>query len=355
MSGTAGKDADAGSKAASGLSLNRKIGRWLKGYIIRRLSWLATVVPGAGFLMMAPLKVWPWDLARHFHLYWMAGLAGLALICCGFRWWRKAAVNAGLLVILALALRPYYLTPPDAAPAIPAAPDGKALDRAVNPEFRFLTFNLLMIERQPEETRQALEAADADMLLLLEFTPGWQKALKPVLDQYPWKLGLPQSDSFGIWFGSKRPLEESRLVVIGDGPFPTVVARAKVGNHTVGIIGAHPMNPVFPSWSSTWREQFEAYPAYVRETASDVQLFAGDLNSSPFARTFKDFLRATGLHDSARGRGLMNTWSGPGLPFALGLPIDHILVSDRLKVLDLKTGPRLGSDHRWLEARLRVE
>ncbi|MES2707273.1 MAG: endonuclease/exonuclease/phosphatase family protein [Verrucomicrobiota bacterium] len=332
-----------------------KIRHWLKRYLIRRLAWLAAAVPGACLLMLIPLKIWPWDLARHFHLYWMAALAGLALICCGFRWWRKAVLNALLLVIFAIPLRPYYITAPDAAPAVPAAADGKTPDQTASPEFRFISFNLLLVERRTAETLQALEAADPDMLLLMEFTADWRDALKPLLAKYPWKLGLPQSDSFGIWFGSKLPLEESRLVVVGDGPFPTVVARARVGQHTVGIVGAHPMNPVFPSWSSIWRDQFEAYPAYVAETGGDARLFAGDLNSTPFAGTFRSFLKTTGLHDSACGRGLMNTWSGPGLPFWLGLPIDHILVSDRLKVLDLKTGPKLGSDHRWLEARLRVE
>lgn len=328
----------------------QKPGHWLKRYLVRRVCWLARAVPVAGLILQLPMRVWLWDLAQHFHLYWMAAAGVLLVLSCGFRWWGRAAGNLVLLVILAIPLHGYYLAETEATATRREQTAGQ--DQA---EIRFISFNLLAFQRRPEETHQALEAADPDMLLLLEFTPGWQKTLKPVLDKYPWKIGLPQNDSFGIWFGSKRKLTESRLVVVGDGPFPTVVATAEVKGHRVGVVGAHPMNPVFPSWSRIWREQFEAYPEFVNEVRGDAVIFAGDLNSSPFATTFEQFLSKTGLRDSARGRGLMNTWSGPRLPVELGLPIDHILLGGRISVLDLKRGPQLGSDHRWLEARLRVE
>jgi endonuclease/exonuclease/phosphatase (EEP) superfamily protein YafD len=269
---------------------------------------------------------------------------------CGFRWWWRATGNLVLLVILAIPLRGYYRA--ETETAAPRQQQTFGQDQA---EIRFISFNLLAFQRQPDETRQALEAANPDMLLLLEFTPGWQKSLKPVLDKYEWKIGLPQSDSFGIWFGSKRKLTESRLVVVGDGPFPTVVAQVEMNGLRLGVVGAHPMNPVFPSWSRIWREQYGLYPDLVNEVRGDAVIFAGDLNSSPFAATFRQFLSQTGLRDSALGRGVMNTWSGPRLPVELGLPIDHILLGGRISVLDLKRGPQLGSDHRWLEARLRVE
>lgn len=327
-----------------------KTGRWLKSYLLRRLRWLAVAAPVAGLVLQLPVRWWIWDLAQHFHLYWMAAAGAMLLVCAGFRWWRRAAANLLLLLILALPLREYYLAEPDTAS--PGAPPS---GRNGATEFRFLSYNLLVVGRQAELTRQALDTANPDMLLLLEFTPAWQKALQPVLDRYPHQIGLPQEDSFGIWFGSRLPLESNRLVVVGDGPFPTVVAHARISGIPVTIVGAHPMNPVFPSWSAIWREQYQTYPELLKEAQADALILAGDLNSSPFATTFRDFLSKSGLRDSARGRGLMNTWSGPRLPIELGLPIDHILVGGSIKVLDLQRGPQLGSDHRWLEATLRVE
>lgn len=329
-----------------------KTGVWLKSCILRRLRWLAVAVPAAGLVLQLPVRWWIWDLAQHFHLYWMAAAGAMLLVCLGFRWWWRAGANLLLLLILAHPLREYYLAEPDTASPGPGTPPSV---RHGGSEFRFLSYNLLVVGRQAELTRQALEAANPDMLLLLEFTPAWQKALQPVLDRYPHKTGLPQNDSFGIWFGSRLPLESCRLVVVGDGPFPTVVAHARISGIPVTIVGAHPMNPVFPSWSAIWRDQYQAYPEYLKETNADALIFAGDLNSSPFSTTFRDFLSKTGLRDSARGRGLMNTWSGPRLPIELGLPIDHILVGGSIKVLDLQRGPQLGSDHRWLEAKLLVE
>ncbi len=327
---------------------NGKIARYFR----RRLLWCAVVLPVAVLCLQAPVNWWGFELARHFHLYWLAGvlLAGAAAIC--YRCFARALLCAVALGILAWPLREYWPAVPDAAP-VRAGSSGAPADGR-GKEVRLISCNLLLLARGQAETLEALDRADPDLLLLLEFTPEWRRVLSPVLTKYRWYAAHAQPDPMGIWFGSKLPLSEQRVVEAGGPDYPTVVARVEVGGAMLGFVGAHPMNPVLPAWSAIWRKQFEEYPALLDSTRTEARVFAGDLNCTPFARTFQTFLASTGLRDSARGRGLFNTWS-PGLGWWAGLPIDHVLVSQGVTVLDRRAGPRIASDHRWVEVRLRVE
>jgi endonuclease/exonuclease/phosphatase (EEP) superfamily protein YafD len=71
----------------------------------------------------------------------------------------------------------------------------------------------------------------------------------------------------------------------------------------------------------------------------------GDLNASLWSPTYREMLRRSGLQDARRGFGPLHTQSRFGFHFLLGIPIDHCLVSDRIEVRLLRTGPALGSDH----------
>lgn len=76
----------------------------------------------------------------------------------------------------------------------------------------------------------------------------------------------------------------------------------------------------------------------------------GDFNASQWSAVMRDFRRGTGLRHSAAGHGLHLTW--PTSEPLLYVPLDHILVSEQLWVLDSRVGPVVGSDHRPVIAEL---
>jgi hypothetical protein len=67
------------------------------------------------------------------------------------------------------------------------------------------------------------------------------------------------------------------------------------------------------------------------------------LNLTPWSFHFKVLLRVTGLHDSARGFGVQPSWPNNN-PF-LRIPLDHVLHSPDIVVLQRTIGPDVKSDH----------
>ncbi len=78
-------------------------------------------------------------------------------------------------------------------------------------------------------------------------------------------------------------------------------------------------------------------------TAVLTRWFLGDLNNTPWGSAFRKMVEGTGLRDSGLGMGLQRSWPVGFWPLAL--PIDHFLVSERVRVLDRWMGPDVGFDH----------
>lgn len=302
--------------------------------------WAFTVV--FLFLRLSPSTGWLPELARHFLLYLILGtlLAGGIALCA--RRWLHGFVGLLSAAAMAMPLVPYYRKQAEPAESM----YGQGAD------FSLVSCNLLRIVKDPDTMRRVLKEWNPDVLLLQEYTPEWSAALKSVTATYPHQLGRIQDDPFGIWFGSRLPLEELRVEDVGARRFPVIIARIKANARTVRFLGAHATNPVAPSRAGLWRDQFEEYAEVLTSGIDETRIVAGDLNATPFCLTFGNFLKAANLRDSALGHGLGSTWFSP-VP-GCGLPIDHVLLTPSLEVLEREIGPDTGSDHRPLRLKLRV-
>ena len=71
----------------------------------------------------------------------------------------------------------------------------------------------------------------------------------------------------------------------------------------------------------------------------------GDLNTSPWSRAFGKMLDQGVILDSRSYRGYYSSW--PSLFDAVGIPIDHVLLNDKVKVVCRGVLEEAnGSDHR---------
>jgi endonuclease/exonuclease/phosphatase (EEP) superfamily protein YafD len=89
------------------------------------------------------------------------------------------------------------------------------------------------------------------------------------------------------------------------------------------------------------------------------KILIGDLNCGPWSPAFSNLLSG-GLHDSEQGFGPQPSWPArtgrvvENIPIPPLIPIDHVLVSDDICVVQRQTGPPMQSDHVPVFVRIRI-
>ena len=79
----------------------------------------------------------------------------------------------------------------------------------------------------------------------------------------------------------------------------------------------------------------------------------GDFNEAAWSKGAQDFKRVGGYVDPRIGRGLYASFHAEHL--MIRCPIDQVYVTADMAVVSIALGPKVGSDHFPLIARLRVE
>jgi endonuclease/exonuclease/phosphatase (EEP) superfamily protein YafD len=112
------------------------------------------------------------------------------------------------------------------------------------------------------------------------------------------------------------------------------------------------MSPTLPRRFEQRNEQL-AMLAQHRAAVTDAVVIAGDFNVTPYTPYNSDWLAAAGLTDSRYGRTLSTSW--PVVLPILGIPIDHVAVSNEIVVLAHRRLPAFGSDHWGIMAELALK
>jgi endonuclease/exonuclease/phosphatase (EEP) superfamily protein YafD len=282
----------------------------------------------------SPLGLWSSHIERmsHFRWWWL----GLLLVLAGWFLWKRrrglAAIAIAMTAWAAVPLFPYWLS-------TPAVTKEKGL--------KFSAWNVLWENPTKELALPWLANQDADVLLLTECTNEWRERLSPLKEKYPHQISSGRDGAEGMWLLSRYPL---------DAPDPDGLAAVKPWisaiMHTPGgpvrILSMHPRTPRSGQRFGQRNEQYD-HAAEISANAGMPVVLLGDLNCTPFSPWFQRLLKRGKLRDSALGFGLHSTWRSNGI----GLPIDHILVSDEWSIIARKVHPdRMGSDHHPVLAEL---
>lgn len=283
---------------------------------------------------------WLFDLTAHFRLQYLV-LQALAVLYLSVLPLLKPLPKANLstvlfALILCLGLNlwkilPYYSLKYTSSEKEPP-----------QKTFKILHINLLKSNRNKQAVQQLIDASVTDLLSLQEYGKWWQQSLE--LQSFPYKV---VSEMGELALFSKIPIDSSRIEFISDQQptypnYAHLMVKIKTQGESCTVIAAHPPLPPTPFN----QEQNRFFEKWVRERQSygPNVLIIGDLNTTPWSHSFQKLINETDLWDSQIGKGLQPSW--PTFFPLMGIPIDHVLLSPSLSVVNRQTGPEIGSDHR---------
>jgi endonuclease/exonuclease/phosphatase (EEP) superfamily protein YafD len=293
---------------------------------------------------------WLGDLAVHFRVQYVV-IAALCAVMLGlarrFGWAAMA-----LLCLIANAIAVWSIW--DRAPSADAA---AAVTHASVPA-RVVALNVLYANVHYGEVVEFLRAAQPDAVVLVEITPRWRRALEDLRGQLPFQYfaaGMLQRRAGpqvrGTLLLSRWPIASVRPIVLGPHAEPAIDATLAIGTHRLQLLGVHTTWPLGWEVSAERNRQLDELAALAR-TLPRPLVVAGDLNVTPYSPHYGAFLRSAGLRPASPSTLWLPTW--PTFLPPAGIQIDHILVSTGVAVAAFARGPGVGSDHRPIEADLRL-
>lgn len=312
----------------------------------------------AAYVLLILLWCWPDDFDRTPRVYvaicWILFLcrtflfhgglvmlvltAGVALA----KQWRMATA-AGVACLLMIAPEIHTMWPDDATSATHDTPSLKVV-----------SVNLLMMNQNTAGIVDEIRAADADIVLLQEYTNHWHEALQHGIGpSYPHVVYRCREDSFGVAVYSKVPFvgEPDLAIPLGSGSVPQVRAVIRWADRDVAVYNVHLLPPWGLEYTTETRLQFADLARMLDQEKLPI-IMAGDFNFT-HSCTQADRLAELGFRDTHQlaGKGRGTTWPNlSSLKLFPGLMLDHVFLSPELCASTHDIGIGEGSDHRPITA-----
>ncbi len=292
--------------------------KWLVGALV------ATALAVTGLTLLGA-HWWVAELFTHFRIQYLL-LGGLALALSLVA--RRPVAASVLTVCLVAQAVPVigYLRQP--------------VERTGTAGLRIVSTNVHAANQDPTALLELVAAVEPDVVLILEHTERFARALESLRDRYPHQLSAPADDAFGIGLYSRVPPDDARTVALG--MTDAVRASVPLDGRPLHFVGTHLVPPTSES-RAAGREAQLASLASLTRGAEGPMLVCGDFNLTPFSPSFAAFVDASGLRP-LRPPGLWaRTWPvGIG---GLGIPIDHCFASPGVAIVSVEILGDVGSDH----------
>lgn len=204
--------------------------------------------------------------------------------------------------------------------------------------FRLMSFNTWDEIDNIDAVHALLQRTMPDVAVLVEVSPPKRALLEALKPLYPYQVECAERWPCSMALVSRIPFEAQGTVMPNASRPSAVWARIADGGDGVTIVGVHIHRP-----TRSPRIHFghmHGLAEIVRATRGNV-VVAGDFNTPSWAASMTELSAQEGLLQMPR---IVPTW--PSWPVsAPQFPIDHILVSRGLRLVDLATEAAAGSDH----------
>lgn len=273
---------------------------------------------------------WLLDLLAPWRVHYAAVLAACAI---GLMLLRRP--RSAMLVLLGAGLLGLSVWR-HAGGSLPPAPTD-------SPSLRFVSFNHPGGQRHARAIGEWLERSGADVVAMQELdSPQTVQALAAALPSLPHVHA-----HFGRWADvtvfSRWPILQAQTVELTPGRAQAAKVRIDWRGQPVTVVGVHLHWPIGADNVRLRNAELHALAQLARDTPGPL-LIGGDFNITQWSAVFDAAFATAPLQDCARGQGLVNSWPAFFPPAAIR--IDHCLASPHWRVLQVESGPALGSDHR---------
>lgn len=277
---------------------------------------------------------WLADLFSHFLIQYMIGAVVLGCFYACTRKWIMAAIMLAVLISGAVELYPHNRTA-----------DGELLPQHIT----IMQYNRLVSQTKHDDLRDYLQSAAVDVVILQEASAGLNSVLSKLSHKYPYRIVQTRGHAFGMVILSRYKIGHYEFIPLNGELLNNFIIRAEIyiPHHTESLV-LYALHALPPMESIAWQERNDELArtaALVHEDNSRFIIMAGDWNITPYSPFFKDVLKVTELNHTNTGFYPPVSWPSIFKLPLFQIPIDHILFSPSLKMIEKKTGPSMGSDH----------
>lgn len=273
------------------------------------------------------------ELASHFQVQYLIGSAACLLACLFYREPGWAIVAAMGVAINLAAVAPWYV-------------GGKktAGNRSVRRRVKLILANVNHRNTARERFIAFAQKQAPDVLVVQEVNEVWRESLQALHNLYPFTEELPKGGGSGMALYSRFPFERLTIAFPEGDARPCILARMDIDGASVSLLSIHPRTPIRNDRFELRSRLLTAAADCLRDLPAP-KICVGDLNITPWSPYYRGFVERTKLVNVRKGFGPLPSW--PAFLFFkwLMLPLDHCLVSEDIRVADVKTGEPIGSDH----------
>ena len=208
-----------------------------------------------------------------------------------------------------------------------------------------LICNVLQPNTAYDKVIERVRHYQPDLFITTESDRNWQQGLSPIEKDYPNRVPIPLSNTYGMHLYSRLPLKETAVRYLLEPDIPSIRTQVQLRSGAwIALFIVHPRPPV-PGESSDSRERDAEIITVGKEARKEKGgvIVAGDFNDVAWSETTELFQEVTGYLDPRRGRGFYNTFHARYPIFRW--PLDHIFHSRHFRLVKLDRAARVNSDH----------
>lgn len=218
---------------------------------------------------------------------------------------------------------------------------------------QFMSINCYKENSNAHRIVELILEAMPEVLLLMEVSKENKAELKDIMEIYPHQMSVSVRDGFEIHLLSKHELLNQKVLTFGEAGTPMLSADIYFNDEPLNIYGVHPRPSLSNDWHKARLSYFEDVKSELEKRKHENIIMMGDFNSVIWEDHFEKFLKDTRLKSTIDQELYCITW--PTFFPIMGIPMDHILVSEKLYFNSIYIGPFIGSDHYPISMNLTLE